>query len=465
MGDIARAARHGVAKRDRARVLSSFMGTAAIIGGSIAGVLAARVLSECFERVVVFERDELCETTGLRKGVPQAHHVHALLAAGAASLEELLPGLFDAVARRGGHRVDMSSGNNWFHFGVWKRRLQMGIEVHLQSRALLEQEIRRLVLARAGVELKRAAVELVEWQGGKPSVVHDGTRTEFDFLVDASGRGSKLPQFLERAGLTPPRTERVGVDVTYTSARYAARAKRDWGAILIYPNPPSERAAGAVLPIENGETMVSLFAWGAGGAGDGDAEFLEFASRLPSSEIADFLRDAERMSDFHRFQYREARLHHYASLRSMPPRTIVLGDALCSVDPVFGQGMAVTALSGKILRDCVQESGGDPDRIASLFLRRCPAAYRTAWQLSTSEDFRYPEVKGQRPFGLGFVHWYTGQVHRLTSVDAEVLRQFGRVMHLLDAPTSLFRPSILGKVLRAGLSSPERVTKRPTTST
>ena len=440
------------------------MRTAAVVGGSIAGMLAARSLSECFERVIVFERDDLRDDTGLRKGVPQAHHVHALLAAGATSLEELLPGLFAAVAQRGGYRVDMSSGNNWFHFGVWKRRLRIGIEVHLQSRALLEQEIRRLALGRPGVTLKRAAVEAIEWPSGKPVIVHDGTRSEFDFLVDASGRGSKLPRFLERAGFAPPRTERVGVDVTYTSASYSAGAQRDWGAILIYPNPPSERAAGAAVPIEDDQTVVSLFAWGGERAGETDSEFLDFASRLPRPEIADFVKGARRTSDFHRFQYREARLHHYASLSAMPPRTIVLGDALCSVDPVFGQGMAVTALSGKILRDCARESGGDPELLATLFRRRCPEAYRTAWQLSTSEDFRYPDVKGERPLGLGFLHWYIGRIHRLASVDDEVFRQFGRVMHLLDAPTSLFRPRILGKVLRAGLSAPEPVTKRPTSS-
>jgi 2-polyprenyl-6-methoxyphenol hydroxylase-like FAD-dependent oxidoreductase len=440
------------------------MRTAAIIGGSIAGMLAASALSECFERVVVFERDDLRDGSRSRKGVPQAHHVHALLAAGAASLEELLPGLFDAVARRGGLRMDMSAGNNWFHFGVWKRRLPIGIQVHLQSRALLEQEIRALALARPGVEVRRAAVELVEWSNGKPSIVHDGARFECELLVDASGRGSKLPQFLERAGFAPPVTERVGVDVTYTSARYARGPKRDWGAILIYPHPPLERVAGAAVPIENDETVVSLFAWGGERAGEGDTEFLDFAKRLPRSEIADFLGRAERVSDFHRFQYREARLHHYSSLRAMPPRTVVIGDALCSVDPVFGQGMAVTALSAKILRDCVRDSGGDPERIAALFLRRCPDAYQTAWQLSTSEDFRYPEVRGKRPFGLGFLHWYTGQVHRLTSVDEEVYRQFGRVMHLLDAPTSLFRPQILGKVLSSALRAPTPVTERPKSS-
>jgi hypothetical protein len=91
--------------------------------------------------------------------------------------------------------------------------------------------------------------------------------------------------------------------------------------------------------------------------------------------------------------------------------------------------------------------------------------FRTAWQLSTSEDLRYPDVQAERPFGLGFLHWYVGTIHRLTSVDDEVCRQFGRVMHLLDAPTSLFRPRIFGKVLRAGLSAPAPVTERPTSPT
>jgi flavin-dependent dehydrogenase len=123
----------------------------------------------------------------------------------------------------------------------------------------------------------------------------------------------------------------------------------------------------------------------------------------------------------------------------------VLGDALCSVDPVFGQGMTVAALAAEALQQSLRErihpAGG--------YWQRVPAAYRGAWQLSTGEDFRYREVRGVRPLGTAFTHWYTAHVHRLVALDDDVYRRFARVMHLLEPPTHLLHPSVAAKVLRA----------------
>jgi len=416
---------------------------AAVVGGSVAGLLAARVLSSAFERVLVFERDDL-SVTGLRKGVPQAHHAHVLLGAGSAVLARLFPGLFEALERSGGRQVDMSLYNNWFHFGQWKRRFDSGIHVHNQSRVLLEAELRQRVFAIPNVQLRRGNVETISWPAGKPQLELDTERVAVDFLVDASGRASKLPERLAAAGFDRPREDSVVVDVTYTSARFSSRQKRDWLGLLLYPTPPLGRRAGAVLPFEDGELLVSLFGWCGEQSGYDDASFRAFAEMLPQPEIAEFLAHAERVSDFHRYHYREARLRHYASLSGLPPRTIALGDALCSVDPVFGQGMTVAALSAEVLEQCLRLPDADPARA---YWARVPAAYRTAWELSTTEDFRFPEVTGRRPFGVGFAHWYTARVHRLTASDEDVYRRFARVMHLLESPSHLFHPTVLSKVL------------------
>ena len=154
------------------------------------------------------------------------------------------------------------------------------------------------------------------------------------------------------------------------------------------------------------------------------------------------------MSDFHRYDYRQARLRHFGRCRSLPGRTIALGDALCSVDPVFGQGMTVAALSARVLAECLATGVEDP---APLFWARVPTAYRAAWELSTTEDFRYPEVVGRRPFGLRAAHWYTAHVHRLTASDDDVYRRFARVMHLLRPTTHLLHPSVVRKVLASAL--------------
>jgi len=424
---------------------------AAVVGGSVAGLLAARVLSSAFERVLLFERDDLSEA-GPRKGVPQANHSHVLLEAGSTVLKRLFPGLFAAIEQAGGLDLDMSQYNNWYHFDRWKRRFESGIRGHLQSRVLLEAELRQRVLALPNVELRTGSVESISWLSGKPQLATrgDAQPVEFDFLVDASGRGSKLPEQFVAAGFERPREDSVVVDVMYTSARYSCSQPRNWLGILLYPTPPHGRRAGAVLPLEKGEVIVSLFGWCGERAGPDDAAFRAFAHSLPQPEIAEFVGRAQRTSDFHRYHYREARLRHYASLSRRPARTIVIGDALCSVDPVFGQGMTVAALSAEVLEQCLREPADDPSNV---FWARVPAAYQTAWEVSTTEDFRYPEVSGHRPFGTRFAHWYTAQIHRLTSSDEDVYRRFARVMHLMSPPSHLLHPNVLRKVLLQTLAS------------
>lgn len=421
---------------------------AAVVGGSIAGLLAARVLSSAFERVLVLERDDLSRA-GPRQGVPQANHAHVLLAAGSAVLERLFPGLFRTIEQAGGLCIDSSEYNNWFHFGCWKRRFESGIRGHAQSRLLLEAELRRRVLALPNVTLRHARVENLAWPAGKPQLSIGAERVDVDFLVDASGRASKLPELLEAAGFERPREESVVVDVMYTSARFSPQRKRDWLGLLLYPEPPLGKRAGAALPLETGEVIVSMFGWCGERSQHDDASFRAFAESLPQPELAEFLAGATRVSDFHQYNYREARLRHYASLSRLPPCTIAIGDALCSVDPVFGQGMTVAALSAGVLEQCLSTTDDDPAR---RYWARVPAAYRTAWELSTTEDFRYPEVAGRRPFGIRAAHWYTAQVHRLTASDDDVYRRFARVMHLLEPPSHLFHPSVMRKVLMRSLS-------------
>jgi flavin-dependent dehydrogenase len=238
----------------------------------------------------------------------------------------------------------------------------------------------------------------------------------------------------------------VEVNVTYTSARFRSTAKRDWMGILIYPEPPRGRRAAAAIPTETREMIVSSFGWCGEQAPADDAGFVEFARSLPQPEVAEYLDGAQRVSDFHRYRYRDARLWHYAALERKPPATLAIGDALCSVDPVFGQGMTVAALSAQALRDSLAAAD-----VAADYWHRVTRAYKTAWQLSTGEDFRYREVQGERPFGTLFNHWYTAHVHRLTASDDEVYRRFARVMHLLEPPTHLLHPRVAGKVLLSAL--------------
>jgi flavin-dependent dehydrogenase len=271
-----------------------------------------------------------------------------------------------------------------------------------------------------------------------------------------------MPKWLETAGFSRPENESAAVNVTYTTARFRPSVERDWRCVLIYPSPPLEKCAGAVVPTETGEVLVSLFGWCGEHTEPNDAAFLEFAQGLPRSEIAELIASSERTSPFRQYHYKEARLNHYERLTRFPPATVVTGDALCSVDPVFGQGMTVAALAAEVLAASARDCNGDLERLARRFRSDVVRAYRTAWSLSTTEDFRYPEVAGARPFGTSIAHFYTRRVHELTATDADVARRFASVMHLLAEPRVLFHPSVLWKVVTGPSAAALKAAPRPT---
>lgn len=432
-----------------------------VIGGSVAGLLAARSLRDIASEIVLFERDEVPTAPTLRKSAPQAAHAHVLLARGAELLASWFDDLFEELASEGCLTADISAANNWFHFGTWKRRIDSGVLVHFQSRLLLEHVIRKRVLAQTGVSFRRATVTTVEWRDHRPTVhLHDGATDTFDLLIDASGRGSKMLKWMADADYSAPVIERVEVNVTYTSARYRPEAPRDYQGLLVYPTPPDGLRAGGILPVERGDVLLSLFGWCGEAAQESDSGMLEYAQTLPQPDIAEFLGTAERLTDFRTFHYKEARRLR-VDRATLPPRTCLMGDALCSVDPVFGQGMTLAALQAQELTRCF-ENGADLDKAAIQFNRRALSTTDTAWLLSTGEDFRYPHVEGKRPFGISLSHWYTSNVHRLVARDDDIYRRFARVMNLLEGPEHLFHPKVAAKVLLASLRPPRPVEERPT---
>ena len=240
---------------------------AVILGSGMAGLAAAGVLAPRFERVTVIERDPAPGEREARKGVPQGRHVHILLKAGENGLGEIFPGLAADLEANGSCRVDFGEDFGWFHHGVWKVRHESGITLHMQSRPLLESIVRGRVEALGNVAFRygTAAVGLAVEDGRAVGVRvrPEGAGEETlagDLIVDASGRGSQLPRWLEAAGYPAPREERLGLDLVYATRVFRAwpDPERPWKALLVYQTPPGERRVGAIFPIEGGRWMVTL---------------------------------------------------------------------------------------------------------------------------------------------------------------------------------------------------------------
>lgn len=445
---------------------------AVVIGASMAGLLAARVLSEHFEQVTIIERDRLAERVGPRKGVPQGQHAHILLMRGESILRELFPDLYDTFAREGA--VPLTSEDvRWFDFGVWKAAPPDSIKSYCGSRPFLEQCVRRFVADRAnvrfidGCEVSRLCASEDHTRIVGVSLAHSYPEQHeedlaADLVVDASGRGSRTPQWLVSLGYERVEETSVKVDVGYATRIYRRPMvlPPDWKLLIIYPTPPHEKRGGLVFPIEDDCWMVSL----AGRLRDyppaDEAGFLEFARSLPDASLYEAIKDAEPVTPVVTYKYAVNRRRHYERMTRLPQGLVMLGDAVCNFNPVYGQGMSVAALEARVLDTCLREqhrgTGSDLTGFPQRFQKAIVKAVEVPWMLATGEDFRYPETEGKRPKGLRLLHWYTRRVNELTGADPVIAGLFYQVLHLLKPPSVLFSPRVVRAVLTRELATHRR---------
>ena len=429
----------------------------------MAGLLAARTLADCFERVTVLERETLPTEPEPRKGVPQGHHIHLLLRSGADAIETLYPGFFKELVQRGGVPVDFSTAEgSWFQHGVWKQRPLGRLLVHSQTRPFLEQHLRTRLAAipnvkivdqcrTVGLELdtdrSRVIGVMIKRSGeGMPS---EAELMRSDLVVDASGRNSVTPKWLESGGFVQPPETSVAVRIGYATRFYEAPL-RGWKALAVYSRAPMSTKSGVVFRVEGNRWIVTLM----GCLGDyppiDEEGFLEFARQLDDSAVYDWLQTANPLSPAVPYRYPSHLRRRYERLTRFPEGLLVSGDALCSFNPVYGQGMSVCALEALALRDCLwKETAGD-EPLWRAFFKAAARIVEGPWTAATGADFLHPRVEGQRPPCAALHNWYLDRVLKATGRDSYVSTCFYEVVHLLRKPSALFRPALLVRVLLAG---------------
>jgi 2-polyprenyl-6-methoxyphenol hydroxylase-like FAD-dependent oxidoreductase len=431
---------------------------AVVLGASMAGLLTARVLSDHFDQVTIIERDAVADRPEARKGQPQTRHLHGLLASGLQVLTRYFPDLPEALRAGGAVVSDMGEGMNWYTYGGRRTPVTVGLEAALMSRPFLEHLVRQRTLARPNVALRdgTAAVGLLEGPGRRVAGVRveagEGTAELWaDLVVDCGGRGSRSLNWLRALGYPLPETSAVAVDVGYATRLFrrdpADPRGRSW--TLYTPEAPVETRFGGLFPIEGDRWVVSMGGWGGDHGPTDEAGFLAYARTLPAPEIAEVIAQCEPLSEIYPYRFAASLRRHYERLRAFPEGYLVLGDAICSFNPTYGQGMTSAAMQARALDELLVARGGRLEGLALQFFARAAQVVDVPWQLAVGEDFRFPQTTGPKPAGIDLLNRYVAMVHRATRTDAEVTRAFLRVMNLLAPPASLMAPGLLLRVLRA----------------
>jgi 2-polyprenyl-6-methoxyphenol hydroxylase-like FAD-dependent oxidoreductase len=439
--------------------------SAVVIGGSIAGLVSARILSDYFEQVTLIERDPLPDNNEPRKGVPQGRHGHGLLGRGQLLMTHYFPGLVEELQKQGGLPVDLGYDAGWYQGGHWRLRVSSGLTVSVQSRPLLEGTIRRRVHALPNVRiLEEHDAEGLQMNAAHTAVTgvsvrHRGdsaspTTIAADLVVDAGGRGSRTPHWLEEAGYPRVEETQVKMDVGYTSRifRRTPVAGADWKAIIIIPTPPETRM-GILLPIEGDRWMVSLVGWHQDYAPTDDEGFLQFARSLAQPTIYEVIKDAEPLTPIAIHKIPSNQWRRYDRMSRFPEGLAVLGDALCSFNPTYAQGMTTSTLYADALDSCLQKqarsSAGDLTGLADHFRKRAARVVANPWQMATGEDFRYAKTEGKRPAVLPVMHRYLDRVFTAEGYDPYVVKHFLQVLHMIRPPATMFLPQVAIRVLTA----------------
>ncbi len=428
-------------------------GRAVVIGASIAGLLAAQVLSDHYETVRVVERDPLPEVGEDRRAVPQGRHAHVLLGSGRQAIEELLPGLTGEIVRAGGamcsafHDVRFSVGGHEF------TRDAVGADVLLASRPLVEGIVRRRVLAADNVELCQAdATGLAAGPDGRVTGVYvrdsgEPTTLSADLVVAATGRSGQVPGWIARLGHPAPAEERLRIDVTYVSRRLRLPPGAMGGdrLVLIGARPGLPRGL-ALLEQEHGAWICTLSGYGAAHRPPTDDRgYLDFLATVAPSDVVDAVATAEPLGGFVSHGFPDNRRRRYDRLPSFPESLVVLGDAVCSFNPLYGQGMSVAALQAVALGRCLDRGRAGLGRRA---LRAITKVVDLAWSQAVGGDLALPEVQGHRSWDVRLINAYVERLLRAGEHDPVVATAFSDVSDLLAPPQHILRPAVLWRVLR-----------------
>ena len=243
-----------------------------------------------------------------------------------------------------------------------------------------------------------------------------------NLVVDCTGRGSATPRWLPELGFDAPPESKIEVNVGYSSRYYKRADGAQTPITIVYPKPPAERRAATLFAIEGGRWICTLAGWLGDHPPTDSQGFLDFARSLPAADVYRVISQAEPLSEAvpHRFPANLRR--HYEKLARFPQRYLVMGDAVCSFNPVYGQGMTSAALQSEVLAKTVAQ--GLDVRLAQRYFREVAGIIDAPWSLAAGEDFRYPEVHGPKPFGTDFVNGYGALLHRAATRDARVYHSF-----------------------------------------
>jgi 2-polyprenyl-6-methoxyphenol hydroxylase-like FAD-dependent oxidoreductase len=429
---------------------------AVVAGGSVAGLLAARVLADGFEEVLVLERDDLPADPRQRDGVPQGTQIHALLESGRATMEDCCPGYCESLLAAGGVLLDGARDLRFYDHGGYLADGPRRLPFYAATRPLFEAVLREHVTTdwSVTVEDQTRVTDYLRSDDGTAVVgverregTGDAERLPADVVVDATGRASRTPRWLEANGFAAPPVEDVPIDVGYATVA-VERPPGERTTTLAMASHPRTRGE-AVFPVEDDRWLVNVH----GVAADhppGDLDGIrEFAASLPTDAATTALSQGSVRGEVRSYRFPSSRRRYYERLDAFPDGLVVVGDAVASFNPIYGQGMSVAALEALALHHALAAGGqrGLPGR----FFENAAPIVDHAWDMAVGSDAPFAPGDAPVPRRVAAFGRYFDHVMRAAQDDGHLREALMRVIAMQDPPTALLGPSVLSRVANATL--------------
>jgi flavin-dependent dehydrogenase len=431
---------------------------AVVVGGSLAGMLAAAAVRDHVDSVEIIEAHELPDGPESRPGVPQAAHFHVLLSGGANAIEDLLPGTVKELLGAGAHRVPMTTNMVIHSPEGWYRRWTRDSHYLITAgRDLTDSVVRRQVLKDPRITV-RPHTKVTALLGSSRRVTGvrlraaDGTETELtaDLVVDASGRAARTPQWLAELGISGLAQDRIDSGIAYASRIYRAPVSTEnWPVISVQADPRSGAPGrtGGIVPIEDGRWHVSLIGTPGAQPTREEAEFEPYARTLRHPVIADLLAHAEPLTDVVMTHSTVNRRYYYERLKSWPEGLVALGDSVAAFNPVYGHGMTVAAIGAVALRTRLA-SLGLANGLSRKAQRAIAGPVELAWSLAVGQDIHYRTTKGKNASTADrLLQRYVSRLSHTATGSYHVATAMTEVLTLQSPGTTLLRPGVLTAAL------------------
>ena len=415
-----------------------------VIGASLAGLFAAAAAAANGANTVIVERDQLPKTPQPRKGVPQGRQPHVLLHRGLLAAEELLPGLREDLIASGGAIFD-SGAMPWLGEYGWLPTSWPGPELVSVTRPLLEHLVRQRLISQSAVQLQQGSrVSGLHRSGRQWQVItEDGRAFVADRVIDASGRGSRLSHWLAELDVPVPEPPEIDAHVGYACRQYRANGRPPLETgVMIFATPVVDRGALA-LPVENGHWLVIAIGYGDHRPTREPAEFDAFLAHLRDPAVAELVSRLQPVSDVAVYRQTSDRRHRFGRVRGWPEGLLVVGDAACAFNPVYGQGITVAAMQALLLRDRWR---------AHRLQSRLDGVADFCWTVASGEDLRHPTSEGKQKLGQRVLARWSMELGRQAAAgNQRAYRTFALTYNLMVRPIALFHPALFLSALRAAV--------------